>query len=110
MDNNVEVKDYGRHKLINLHGEIALETIDNFRDTLYSLIDEHNESIIVNMKHLTFIDSSVIGALVFAQKKMNKLKLNFALMNVSEDLGKILKTASLYRIFTVYKNEDEVEQ
>ena len=61
------------------------------------------------MKDINYMDSSGIGALVAGQKKVKTKGGKFALLNIKEDVLNILKLATLDQFFTIYSDENEIE-
>jgi len=104
----VDIKDLGEHKVVNISGEVDLYNVSELKKTLFSVTDGANKSVIVDMKNVNYMDSSGIGALVAGQKKMKAHGGHFALMNIHEDVLNILKLATLDKFFKIYETEDDL--
>jgi anti-sigma B factor antagonist len=104
----IEFRDIGEHKIIQVSGEVDLYNVSELKKALFSITDGKHHSIIVDMKNVNYMDSSGIGALVAGQKKMRAHNGRFALMNIHEDVLNILKLATLDRFFKIYESEDEI--
>ncbi|MDY6935480.1 MAG: STAS domain-containing protein [Spirochaetota bacterium] len=104
----IEFKDIGEHKLIEVNGEVDLYNVSEFKKALFSITDGRFPSVIVDMKNVNYMDSSGIGALVAGQKKMRAHNGNFALMNIHDDVLNILRLATLDRFFRIYESEDDL--
>ena len=102
-------KDKGKHKIIEVTGEVDLYNVSELKKALFSITDGSNQSVVVDMKNVNYMDSSGIGALVAGQKKMRTHNGKFALINIHEDVLNILKLATLDRFFTIYENEDDIK-
>ncbi len=105
---DITIRDSGEKKFIAVNGEIDLFNVADFKKTLFQLTEGEFSSIIVDMKNVSYIDSSGIGVLVAGQKKMRAHSGQFALVNVGEDVHNILKLATLDKFFKIYMNESEI--
>jgi anti-sigma B factor antagonist len=65
----IEFKDIGEHKVIEVTGEVDLYNVSELKKALFSITDGRVKSVIVDMKNVNYMDSSGIGALVAGQKK-----------------------------------------
>ncbi|OHD63857.1 MAG: hypothetical protein A2176_12140 [Spirochaetes bacterium RBG_13_51_14] len=104
----IEFRDIGDHKVIQVSGEVDLYNVSELKKALFSITDGRHFSVIVDMKNVNYMDSSGIGALVAGQKKMRAHNGRFALMNIHEDVLNILKLATLDKFFKIYDTEDEI--
>jgi anti-sigma B factor antagonist len=105
---NIEFRDIGEHKIIDVSGEVDLDNVSELKKALFSITDGQHNSVIVDMKKVNYMDSSGIGALVAGMKKMKAHNGKFALMNIHDDVLNILKLATLDKFFTIYDSEDEL--
>lgn len=104
----IEIKDLGEHKVIQVGGEVDLYNVSELKKALFGITDGRCPSVIVDMKNVNYMDSSGIGALVAGQKKMRAHNGKFALMNIHDDVMNILKLATLDRFFKIYEDENEL--
>jgi len=105
---NIEFRELGDHKIIDVSGEVDLYNVSELKKALFSITDGQFKSVIVDMKKVNYMDSSGIGALVAGMKKMKAHNGKFALMNIHDDVLNILKLATLDKFFTIYDTEDEL--
>ncbi len=104
----VAIKERGEHKIVSINGEVDLYNVSELKKTLFSITDGANNSVVVDMKNVNYMDSSGIGALVAGQKKMKAHNGKFALMNIHDDVLNILKLATLDKFFKIYESEDDL--
>jgi anti-sigma B factor antagonist len=104
----ISFKDIGDHKIIEVSGEVDLYNVKDLKQALFSITDGNHQKVVVDMKHVNYMDSSGIGALVAGQKKMQAHMGSFALMNIHEDVLNILKLATLDKFFKIYETEEEL--
>jgi anti-sigma B factor antagonist len=105
---DIEFRDIGEHKVIQVGGEVDLYNVSELKRALFSITDGRYRSVIVDMKNINYMDSSGIGAMVAGQKKMRAHNGKFALMSPTEDVLNILKLATLDKFFRIYESEDEI--
>ncbi len=104
----IDFRTLGDHKIIAVSGEVDLYNVSELKKALFSAIDGNCKSLIVDMKHVNYMDSSGIGALVAGQKKMKAHNGAFSLVNIHDDVLNILKLATLDRFFKIYESEDDL--
>ncbi len=104
----IEFKDIGEHKIIQVSGEVDLYNVSDLKKSLFSITDGQYKSVVIDMQYVNYMDSSGIGALVAGQKKMKAHNGKFALMNIHDDVLNILKLATLDRFFTIYETDDDL--
>ena len=107
---DVNIRDLGKHKVIEVLGDIDLYNVGELKQAIFKLLDsEEVQSLIIDMKGISYMDSSGIGALVASQKKMKTKGGKFALLSIKEDVLNILKLATLDQFFTIYENEGQIQ-
>jgi len=105
---DIEFKDFGEYKIIEVKGEVDLYNVSELKKALFSITDGSNPNVVVDMQGINYMDSSGIGALVAGQKKMRAHNGKFALINIHEDVLNILKLATLDKFFKIYESEDDL--
>ncbi len=63
--------------------------------------------IIINLQHLTFIDSNFLGALVKSLKIALKQNTDLVVTNLQPPVKSMFELTKLYNIFKVYGTEEE---
>jgi len=104
----IEFKDIGEHKIVQVSGEVDLYNVSELKKALFSITDGKSKSVVVDLKNVNYMDSSGIGALVAGQKKMKAHSGTFALINIHDDVLNILKLATLDKFFKIYESDDEL--
>ena len=61
-----------RTVLIVVEGELELTTAPRFKQMLVKAIDEGRNAIVIDFSRLTFIDSTALGVMVAAQRRMSE--------------------------------------
>ena len=93
--------------VIAVTGEIDLFTAPEFKQRMSALIDAGRSRIVVDLTETTFIDSSSLGVLIGAHRRL-KLR-GGALLVVcdSEAIAKTFKITGLDGVFTLAASVDE---
>lgn len=77
----------------------------DFKAYLHNLIHEGKRGLILDLSHVTFMDSSALGALVSALKAMGDQG-EITLCSVREPIANILALTRLDRVFRVLNSQD----
>jgi anti-sigma B factor antagonist len=83
-----------------LTGDIDLEHSPKARETLLATVKK-GRPIVVDLSAVTYMDSSGVASLVEAFQRSRALKVEFALVRVSEQVRKVLTLARLDKVFTI---------
>ena len=75
------------------------------RDTVAGLIEQGQKKIMLNLRRVTYIDSSGIGELVRALSSARGLGGELKLVNVSLPVNEVLKITRLAALFDVAQDE-----
>jgi len=103
------VSKYLNYSVMNLAGEIDLNESPNVRKQILNLIKK-DTNLLIDLSSVEYIDSSGVASLVEGLQTSRTMKLNFALVGVSESALQVLQLARLDTVFTIYNSIDEVEQ
>lgn len=103
-------RDFGRHRILEVHGEINLYNVGELKKAMFDLIEKQEvKSLIMDLKNVAYMDSSGLGALVAAHKKMKSRGGEFGLLNLQEDVYTVMRLATLDSFFVIYENEQQLE-
>lgn len=91
---------------------LDIEVAAEFRGMLLSLIDQGHRHLVVDLKDVTFIDSSGLGALVSALKtlKRGSGSGDVRLARVQPPVVSLLEVIRLNRVFTSYGSIEQAVQ
>jgi anti-sigma B factor antagonist len=76
-----------------------------FRRNIMQLITEDHKSIILDMKHVDFVDSTGLGTLVVAHMQVQKAGGSVKLLNVSKRNVQLLVLTKLSTVFQMFDDE-----
>lgn len=94
--------------ILHLYEEINLYTVAKLKAELENIINNNISSLVVNMANVTYIDSSGIGALIGAYKKITAKNGKLYLCELPEQVFKVFKLTSLHKIFPIYNKMEDI--
>jgi anti-sigma B factor antagonist len=92
--------DAERHVLA-VRGEIDLFTAPELKQVLAESIEADRVRIIVDLTETTFLDSTALGVLIGAVKRLRSRDGALAIVNVDENIAKTFEITGLDQIFTI---------
>ncbi|MDX6720315.1 MAG: anti-sigma factor antagonist [Solirubrobacteraceae bacterium] len=98
--------DPERHVLA-VRGEIDLFTAPELKQVLADAIEAGRIRIIVDLTETTFLDSTALGVLIGAVKRLRSRHGALAIVNVDENIAKTFEITGLDQIFTILATRDE---
>jgi anti-sigma B factor antagonist len=98
--------DAERHVLA-VRGEIDLFTAPELKQVLAESIEAGRIRIIVDLTETTFLDSTALGVLIGAVKRLRSRHGALAIVNVDENIAKTFEITGLDQIFTILSTRDE---
>jgi anti-sigma B factor antagonist len=92
--------DAERHVLA-VRGEIDLFTAPELKQVLAESIEAGRVRIIVDLTETTFLDSTALGVLIGAVKRLRSRDGALAIVNIDENIAKTFEITGLVQIFTI---------
>lgn len=102
---STRVADAG-HSVVEVRGEVDVYTSAMLREQLGELIDGGARHVVVDLTRVDFLDSSGLGVLVGALKRLRTAGGDLSLVCASGNILKIFRITALDRVFTLH---DSVE-
>jgi anti-anti-sigma factor len=102
MGSNVQV--------ISPTGVLDSTKAEEFRQTVNQLLDDGADIILINLKDVTFIDSSGLGTLVVLLKQVRSLDRKLCICSINDQVRMLFELTSMDRVFDVYENQQSFEQ
>jgi anti-sigma B factor antagonist len=103
---NINVRDVGAAKVVEVEGDVDLGTSPAFRRTLFDLLP-HSPKVALNLKAIRYIDSSGIATLIEVLKDSQRLKMEFVLFGLSPAVEQVFRLTHVNRIFRITQTEQE---
>ena len=101
MDINIEKYQNDQEILIHVAGEIDAYTAPKLREELLLLAKEGNKTIIVNLKDVTYLDSTGLGVFVGLFKELSKNNGELKLIQLSNRLYRLFEITGLSNIMNI---------
>lgn len=98
--------DDERH-VVAVRGEIDLFTAPDLKAMLVAAIDGGKSRIVVDLSQTTFLDSTALGVLIGAVKRLRARDGALTLVNTDANIAKTFEITGLDQIFTIAATRDE---
>ena len=99
-----ESSEHNGCQIVRFFDEVSVYNIAEFRQDFFNMLEMVCRDVIIDLKHVTYMDSAGIGVLLAAQNRVYEKSYNFAIMNVPEDIYRIIKMAELDDTFVIYSD------
>ncbi|MFI5890896.1 STAS domain-containing protein [Actinoplanes sp. NPDC051513] len=86
---------------VSLRGEVDVLTVDQVRVALEEALAARPREIVVDLRELTFIDSTGLGALIFGFQRARDTGIRFRLSGPSRPVHQILALSGLLEVVEV---------
>lgn len=80
-----------------------------FRQLVEDLLQNGADIILVDLKNITFIDSSGLGTLVVLLKKIRGLNRSFCICSMNDQVKMLFELTSMDRVFEIYEDRQAFE-
>ena len=88
--------------IITVEGEIDVYNSWNFKEVLLMATHKRFKVMVVNMRKVSFIDSTGLGVLVSSLKNVRSYGGKIKLVIINDDINKIFQVTSLDTLFEIY--------
>ena len=100
----VNVKKEEDIAIIEVEGEIDLNTSDIFRENLYQVIDEGYKKLVISLDKVNYIDSTGLGILIGGLKKMRLNNGRLTVVCSHPQIRKVFTITGLADILGLHEN------
>ena len=107
MDLSLETHDINGHTIIEVGGEVDVYTAPMLRDEVTELIHCGRHQLVIDMDKVDFLDSSGLGVLIGAHKKVRADGGSLQLICNQERLLKIFRITGLTSVFNIQHSQAE---
>ena len=98
--------DSDRH-VVAVRGEIDLFTAPELKSTLADALEAGHTRIVVDLTETTFLDSTALGVLIGAVKRLRSQDGALTIVNTDPNIAKTFEITGLDQIFTIRPTRDE---
>ncbi|MFC7549062.1 STAS domain-containing protein [Plantactinospora sp. GCM10030261] len=106
MELSLTTRTVGDHTVLEVGGEVDVYTAPRLRERLVELIDDGARKVVVDLGRVDFLDSTGLGVLVGALKRLRTVQGTFGLVCDKEPLLKIFRITALDQVFPIYPTVD----
>ncbi|MBD2176036.1 STAS domain-containing protein [Pseudanabaena sp. FACHB-1998] len=91
-------------------GHLDATSTNYFRQQASNVLDGKPDVLLIDLQHLKRMDSSGLGALVFALRSSRAIGCKFAICSISEYIDFLLEATSMKSLFEVFENRNQFER
>lgn len=110
MELALSVREAEPFAVLDVSGEIDVYTAPKLRERLIELVAAGSHRVIVNLEGVDFLDSTGLGVLVGALKRVKAHGGSLSLICTQEKILKIFEITGLTKVFDIYPSEDEAKK
>ena len=96
-----ETRQEGDAMVVDLNQEIDLHHSTSVKAHIGAVLQQQPPTLIVNLQHVTYIDSSGLATLIDTHQKMKAYQGKLILRGMNEPVRKVFEVARLDRYFTI---------
>jgi anti-sigma B factor antagonist len=98
----------GDRAVLTVHGEVDVYTAPTLREHVLTAVGDGASTLVVDLSDVAFMDSTGLGVLVGALKRLRQADGRLVVVCTSEPVLKILTVTGLLDVFGVVGSLDEV--
>src|ERR687883_743164 len=106
VDLTLENSAAGERMVVAVGGEIDVYTAPKLRERLVELINSGHYDLVIDLEGVDFLDSTGLGVLVGALKRVRSHQGSLRLVCTQERLLKIFRITGLAKVFPIYDSVD----
>jgi anti-sigma B factor antagonist len=107
MELGIDVSKVDSYAVVSVSGEIDVYTAPKLREKLIELVSEGTYEVVVDLEKVDFLDSTGLGVLVGALKRVKAHDGGLALVCTQDKILKIFKITGLTKVFPIHASVDE---
>lgn len=105
MDHTVEELEGAQ--VVRLHGPLDVARALELRDTLGALVGVAGARVLLDLEHVTLIDSSGVGILVTAHRQAETAGARFALAAAGPVVGRVFELTRTNKLLRIHPTVEE---
>jgi len=102
MELSLATRIIAGHTVLEVGGEVDVYTAPRLRERLVELVDGGARHVVVDLGRVDFLDSTGLGVLVGALKRLRAANGSFGLVCSKEPLLKIFRITALDQVFPIF--------
>lgn len=93
--------------IIEIAGELDSSNCNDLREEINHQVAKTRQMLLVDLRAVTFVDSTGLGVLVGGLKKMREREGRFILVSTHPRVKRILEVSGLVKVFSVFQTPEE---
>ena len=102
MELSLATRTVAAHTVLEVGGEVDVYTAPRLRERLIELVESGAHDVVVDLGRVDFLDSTGLGVLVGALKRLRAVGGTFSLVCSKEPLLKIFRITALDQVFPIH--------
>lgn len=102
-----EVAEYGRWAVMRVTGEIDMATAPRLRQHVLTVTTSKPAGLVLDLDRVEFIDSTGLGVMVGAAKRMRMIEGGFRIVCSQAHLNDLFKITRLNEVFDLYESLED---
>ena len=107
MDLGLKVEERGDVAVLAVSGEVDVATVPRLREQLHGLVASGTPRIVVDLDAVDFLDSTGLGVLVGALKRVRSNDGELSLVCTQPRIRKVFEVTGLTKVFELYDTVDD---
>lgn len=107
MELKLATRSEGARTIVEVGGEIDVYTAPRLREKLIELVGAGNTHIVVDMERVEFLDSTGLGVLAGALKRVSAQNGSLRLVCTQDRILKIFRITGLEKVFPIFATVTE---
>ncbi|MBF2067944.1 MAG: STAS domain-containing protein [Calothrix sp. C42_A2020_038] len=97
-------------KIFQPSGSLDAAKSQAFRQEIARIVEDGAKIVLVDLKNVTFMDSSGLGALVLAFKTLRASNSKLVLCSINEQIRILFELTGMDKVFDIFANQDEFQK
>jgi anti-sigma B factor antagonist len=93
--------------VLEVHGEVDVSTAPQLREKLVAVAQRGEQTAVVDLSGVSFVDSTALGVLVSAAKRFRGNGGDLRLVVTEPHITKVLEITGLTDVFAIYESSNE---
>ncbi len=104
---DIKIRKFEANYVIDASGEVDLYNAHRLKDIVRTMMQKQVRVFILNLKKVTYVDSSGIGAILAIHALLAREGMEFRIVNVSRPVQRVLELTKLFSFLPIMANELE---
>lgn len=104
----LKTSSQGSWTVVDVGGEIDLFSAPQLKERIAQLVDEGNERLVINLEKVDFMDSTGLGVLLGALKRVREREGSLAIVCPPGPVHRVLTLTGLHKVFSIYESLADV--